>query len=73
MLPAAVGMPWQARKRHEGRRVVGVGADGPRREVGRLQVETPGWWKYAKLCNAGGAFQSGRDARFDAVPPVCTA
>ncbi len=35
--------------------VVGVGADGPRREVGRLQVETLGRSKCAKLFNAGGA------------------
>ena len=43
-------------ERHEERPVVGAGADGPRREVGRLQVETPGRQKYAKLSSAGGVW-----------------
>jgi hypothetical protein len=42
-------------ERHEERPVVGVGADGPRGQVGRLQVETPGQQRCAKLSSAGGA------------------
>ena len=58
MLPAdAARTDWHAlaaQERDEERPVVGVGADGPRRQVGRLQVETPGRQKYAKLSIAGG-------------------
>ncbi len=43
-------------ERHQERPVVAVGADRPRGEVGRLQAETPGWQKYAKLSNAGGVW-----------------
>jgi hypothetical protein len=35
-------------------------------------VETPGRQKCAKLSNAGGALQSGQNARFEVVPPLCT-
>lgn len=45
-----------SRERYEERPVVGVGADSLRRQVGRLQVETPGRQKYAKLSNAGGVW-----------------
>ena len=71
MLRAAGGMPWRARNAAKSA-LVGVGADGPRREVGRLQVGTPGRQKYAKLSNAGGVLWPWPDARFDAVLPVRT-
>lgn len=59
MLRAAVGIPWQARNATKrARPIVGVGADGPRSQVGRLQVETPGRQKCAKLSNAGGVLRS---------------
>lgn len=51
--------------------IVGVGADGPRREVGCLQMKTLERRKYAKLSNAGGGRRGqGQGARFDAVPPL---
>ena len=53
--PRGGGHALAGQERHEERPVIGVGADGLRRQVGRLQVETPGQQKYAKLSNAGGA------------------
>ena len=43
-------------ERCEEGRAIGVGPDGPRGQVGHLQVETPGQQKYAKLSNAGGVW-----------------
>ena len=57
MLPADAarrdGQALADQERHEERLVVGVGPADLRREVGCLQVETPGRQKYAKLSNAG--------------------
>ncbi len=52
--------------------VIGIGADGPRRQVGRLQVKAPGRQEYGKLSYAGTGICLSHKDRLDAVSALCT-
>jgi len=54
------------------RAVIGVGADGPERQVGRLQVKAPGRQEYGKLSYAGTGICLSHKDRSEAVSALCT-
>ena len=58
-------------KRCQERAVIGGGADGPGRQVRRLQMESPGRQEYGKLSYAGTGIDLSQKVRLDAVPAVC--
>ena len=72
MLATAVGMALTCEERGQESAVVGISADGPRRQVGRLQVEALGRQECGKLSYAGTGICLSHKDRLDAVPALCT-
>ena len=71
MLATTVSMPFTGEKRCQERAVIGGGADGPGRQIRRLQMESPGRQEYGKLSYAGTGLDLTQKVRLDAVPAVC--